>query len=366
MTRTSVIIDGRTYEFVCLSSLQELEGYWGQWSALVASDSQRTIFNSPEMFVASRKALPERDRPHVVFVRREGETLACAPMVISREKVHRIPYRTLKFHMPRADCVAPQDRRQVVAALVRYWRGVSSQWDILALEELPDGCETLAVLGADVPNWRGYRSLPVGPTGTETFLPTDGTWDEYSKGRTRHFRNRWSRIRRAADETKHLSIVMTRSPRDADSALGDLFALEERSWKLTGGARLTAGERAAFLELAHATGGNLSYEVKFVEVQGEKIAGLLSYFHFDRAYLFVTFFDQRYDRVSPGRLVMGTCVEQAFHDPAIKEVSFVGSYAAAQAWSSTTRDYRSIRVYGRSLAARLAYVADRRKLSKTT
>jgi len=361
MTRTAITVDGRTYGFVCLSSSEELEGYWDQWSALVASDSQRTIFSSPEFFRAVCKARPDSGEPHVVFVRRAGEVVACAPMVVSRQTIKRVPCRTLKFYMRRADCVAPRDRRGIAEALACYWREISSQWDVLALEELPDSSETLQVLEAAAANWHDCRSLPRGPTDTESFLVTDGSWEDYMGGRTSHFRRRWNRIHRGAD---NLSFVTVLGASDSDSALQDIFALEKRSWKVTGGSRLTDDERAMFLELARTTGGDVTYQVKFIEAKGEKIAGLLSYLHFDRVYLFLTFFDQRYDKVAPGKLVMGASIEEAFRDLAIREVSFVGSYATAKVWTSSTRDYRSIRIYGRSMAARLAYLTDRWKHAK--
>ena len=364
MTRTPITVNGRTYEFVRLDSIEELGAYRDHWSVLVERDVERTIFSSPEMFVAHRKAYPGNGALHIVFVQRDAEVVACAPMVIAREKLGRIPCRILRFYMRRADCVAPHQRGEIGEALAQYWRTVSTQWDVLALEELRDGSDTLRIAEAAVHDWPGCRSLPVGPTGSESFLPTDGTWEEYTQERSRHFRKRWNRLRRYFDEMEHAVLLTTRDPAAADAALGQLFAIEERSWKVTGGARLTPGEKTVFLELARGPGQSVSYEVSFIEVEGEKIAGLLSYFHFDRVYLFLTFFDQRQEDFSPGRLLIGTCVEQAFQNPAIREASFVGSFASATYWSSSAREYRSVRIYGRTLAGRLAYLADRRKLVK--
>ena len=81
--------------------------------------------------------------------------------------------------------------------------------------------------------------------------------------------------------------------------------------------------------------------------------------HRARLYAFITFFDERYARASPGLWLLRQLIEESFRRGDLSEVSFVGTHDAARTWTPLTRGAQGLRLYNRRPLSRVLALRDR-------
>lgn len=153
--------------------------------------------------------------------------------------------------------------------------------------------------------------------------------DDYLDLKGRHSRHSLKYQCRRIDRLGTISYRRHQGQEDADAAFEEFVGMEARRWKETSGTRLSPQERECFRRLVRDDSGRVSYDILFLEVDGEPLAGLLPFLHRYRYYLFVNFYDERVRDLYPGRPMFRETLRFAFSRGDIREVSFVGSYPFA-------------------------------------
>lgn len=314
------------------------------WNDLLRDDKYRTIFLSPTFYLHWLRAA-EPGQPFVLFVRRNGELVGCAPMVLRRQIVKGVPVRTLTFSVPRTDLIIAGDRQPVVEAIVRYWEQTGSEWDRISMRNVPGRSGTLHQIEATVERIGTLRFVRAGAGPAECYLPATATWAQYLHGKGSHFQKS---LRYQCSRVERLGRVSYRTyadPADADEALRRLFALEAQSWKADQGDLVAPAERACFAELARDRSGEFAYEVCLLEVDDVPIAGLFSLIHLNRFYAFATFYDRRSAAAYPGRPLFRHVIRSALENPTVEEISFIGNSSFVKSWAPLERTYSHCDIY---------------------
>jgi len=352
------VSDPGALEVQRLESLDQVREHATAWETLLERDPHATLFQSPEMFLTWQEVAGQGDRPFVLLVRRDHELVGVAPLVIRHRAASRVGVRRLELGMPRGDFVIPGERAAVVEALVGGWKAASAEWDVVALEEVPDAPGTLAAVEAAA-RYQGLEVQRTGPGKSESYLPIAGGWEAYLARHSYDFRRRLRRATLAVQRLGDTRLRICRDPASLAGALEELFALEQQSWKAAGGARVPEAERRWYRELAQRPARAFRLELGFLDLEGRAIAGLLWIIHRDRLYAFITFYDERYARASPGLWLLRQLIEESFRRGDLSEVSFVGTHDAARTWTPLTRGARGLRLYNRRPLSRVLALRDR-------
>src|SRR5262245_15792926 len=114
-----------------------------EWEELVRRESRWNLYVSFTMCKTWLEATSDPGSLFLLLVRRGGELVGCAPMVLREKKVRAVPRRVLSFLIPRGDFIIAGARAPVIQAIVDYWDQVSDCWDLIWLEDLPDDSGSL-------------------------------------------------------------------------------------------------------------------------------------------------------------------------------------------------------------------------------
>src|SRR5207247_961715 len=259
-------------------TLDQVREHAAAWEALLERDPHGTLFQSPEMFLTWQEVAGQADRPFVLLVRRNRELVGVAPLVIRRRAAGRLPVRRLELGVPRGDFVIPGERAAVVESLVRAWKAASAEWDLIVLDEVPDAAGTVSQVEAAARS-AGLEVQRTGPGKSESYLPTTGGWEAHLAEHSYEFRRRLRRATLSVERIGDTRLRICRDPASLAGALDELFALEERSWKAGGGARVPEAERRWYRELARRPARTVRLELGFLDLAGRAIAGSLWILH---------------------------------------------------------------------------------------
>ena len=329
------------------------------WEAVVAADASAGLFQSPQMYCAWHAAHARALAPRVMLATIEGEPVGCLPLALSSEPRRGLRIATLASGNPRADLIAHPGHRERVAAAFADRLASEGGWDVLALDGMSSSSPLVAALLARLAPGRGYRAGVAPSAPAEAYLPADCTWQDYLERKGRHFRHslkyQCKRIYRAGE----VAFRRAGPGSDALAAFDAFVALEDKSWKASGGDRLAPGDRECLRNLARNADGKVACDVLFLELDGTPAAGLLSLRYRSVYYLFVTYYDERVRTFYPGRPLFQEALMYAFSQPEVAEVSFIGAYPYALSWCNAVREYRGLRIYSRGMRARYAETLDR-------
>ncbi len=353
----NMAIDVDSIDVSRLSTVGEIRAFTETWDSLLACDSQGSLFQSPQMYFAWQQAPDEPEEPCFLVATIDGETVGCAPLAIKPWVTRGPRLRAIGFGSPRGDFIISRHRPEVAAAFVKYLRSVARDWEVMVFEDLRVSSGTMQSL-LDGLGGRGYRYRSPEPAPSESWMSVSGTWDEYLHAKGRHFRHSLRYQCKRIERLGAVSYLRQDSLAGADVAFDAFVAMEANSWKATAGSRLSPREIGCFRDLIRNSGGHLRYDILFLQVDGDSVAGLLSFLYRHRYYLFVTFFDERVRDLYPGRPLFREALREAFGRKEISEISFVGSYPYALSWCDQVTEYQKVRIYGPGLRARLAGVLD--------
>lgn len=358
MNRFIVDSDGERFEVELINTEENLRKKIDAWKALLNKDPYKSIFLSPKMFLSWRRQGEPHSKLKVLFVTKGNEVLGCAPMILKPYKVGRLSFRSLTFCVPRSDFIITGKRSRIVEAFVRYWKYMDKDWDIISLLDIPEYSRTPTDIRNAVDRLNNLQYRSSGNGIMESCLPTDDTWDKYLSSRSSHFRKNLKYQCRRVEQLGSVTFRSYKEPKDLNRSMTELFDLEKRSWKAQKGTMLAPEEKACFFDLAGDLAGEIKYDVSFLYLNNESIAGLFSLIYKQRLYTFLTYYNKNYASVCPGRLLFRELLKKAFESPQVKEISFVGNSSFVKSWTSIERNYQHIKIYNSRPFSRVLLLVD--------
>jgi hypothetical protein len=204
------------------------------------------------------------------------------------------------------------DRPQVIAAAAdeaacarafyRHLLEVETEWDCLELIQQEPGSALLEVPpGLD--DRRIYRRLFPGiPNGT---IPLNaGSLGEHTQRFSANLRDNLRKKARRLFAAGKLELVSTEDPRAVAELFELYLALEQRSWKVRGGAAVARHpERLAYYRALLQPGQPTRPRLDLVLLDGQVIAGLISVLFLDGVHALEIVHDEARQELSPGNLL---------------------------------------------------------------
>jgi CelD/BcsL family acetyltransferase involved in cellulose biosynthesis len=178
------------------------------------------------------------------------------------------------------------------------------------------------------------------------YLPLEGSWDEYLKGRSANFRSdlkrKGNKASRASAEVRLLS-----GPDTVPSLLDTVYAIETKSWKEESQTSITTNPVArSFYETFLPRAAEAGWLHSFVlMLEGKPAAYDMGVLFANRYYMLKTSYDTEWGEWSPG-IVLRQHVIRSLFEAGVREHDFLGDDDAWKLrWTSKLRHHRNYYLY---------------------
>ena len=290
-----------------------------------------------------------------VFFIPDGNGIA-ALLTLCREPGHFARWTIIGAHEvcePHdALCRNPQAARSLAEAIVRDSRA-------LEVDRIPAGSPLIPALRAAM---RGKGWMTVRPAIPTPTIILDERWKDpsscFNSGRRSDFR----RSARRASEFGEVSFeILSPEPGAFDALFDEAVGVELRSWKREAGTAI-AVDRAkedCFRHYFRSACEQGTFRIAFMRIDGQAVAMQMALECLDRYWLFKIGFDERYDRCSPGTLLMLHTIGWAANRE-LTAYELLGNVEPwiAQFWSREQHDCVCLRAYPFNARGAAAFAAD--------
>ncbi|MCL7453977.1 MAG: GNAT family N-acetyltransferase [Anaerolineae bacterium] len=290
-------------------------GFWAlkpEWNDLVHRSCCDTLFLTWEWQSTWWKHLGEGNLLLLGFRHGDdGRLVGIAPLFRTgdgngRTVLYMIGCRDVSDYL---DVIAEAGQEEAVyEALLDYLEDEGLEWDLLDLCNIPQGSQTFVRLREKAES-RGYQTL-VEVEDVCPIIPLPETWDEYLMsidGKQRHEIRRKLRKADAADTR----FIIVGPDDDLQAEMETFIDLHQKSTPEKD-AFMDAQMQSFFFEVAQVLQDRGWLQLAFVEMYGDKTAGLLNFDYGDAILVYNSGYDPaKLRHLSPGIVVTSRCIEYA-------------------------------------------------------
>jgi CelD/BcsL family acetyltransferase involved in cellulose biosynthesis len=246
----------------------------------------------------------------------------------------------------------PDSARLLAEAIVRDGRA-------LEIDRVPVGSALIPALRAAL-RGKGWMSVrPATPTPTIELEPR---WKDpascFNSGRRSDFR----RAARRAGEFGEVSFeLLSPGPDEFDALFDEAVGVELRSWKAEAGTAIAAdlAKESCFRHFFRSACEQGTFRIAFMRIDGQAVAMQMALETLDRFWLFKIGFDEKYERCSPGTLLMLHTIGWAA-SRGLGAYELLGNVEPwiAQFWTRQKHDCVWVRAYPFNATGAAAFAAD--------
>jgi CelD/BcsL family acetyltransferase involved in cellulose biosynthesis len=304
-----------------LTTQQQIEQLQPEWRALWDRDAGATPFQSPDWLVPWTAWLWGGGKLRVLALRREGELVAVAPFFLwgfgDEPEEIRLSFLGSGISDYLGMVCTPEYASEATRAVLRWIAGSSGEWHTCDLQELRHNAPLLETQPPLVLDCRRipYSLCPVLrlPEKMEDLLASlDPKFRRNLKvaGNRLHAAGRVEFIRAEPSNVRELLDV--------------LFRLHAERWNARGGGGMFATEalRSFHREIARRFCATGMLRLHALALDGEVIAVQYNFLAKGRLYLYLSGFDARFGRSSPGAVLLARSIGAAIAEGA-READFL-------------------------------------------
>jgi CelD/BcsL family acetyltransferase involved in cellulose biosynthesis len=304
---------------------------------------------------------------HVLKVNAGSETVAIAPLMLSRARIYGVPVRRLGFmanaHTPRCDFVIGHRFAGAYRAIWDHLRNIAGRWDVLELCQVPSGSSTLDEL-AQLAAQDDFR-VGVWHSGNSPYIPLCGSWESYDRGLKRKHQGGRSFPAFLRNRIKRLSALGTVAVEEVSAldcmaaALEDGFRIEAAAWKGRAGSAIGSHQelRRFYTRLGEHAVEHGWLRLQFLTVNGRRIAFAYTLCAERKLYLLKPGYDPAYARYSPSKVLCYLVLQNAFAS-GLAEYDFLGEADDWKLeWAKDVRPHYWLYVFPNRLRPTLLHTA---------
>lgn len=271
------------------------------WSALVTADPAGTFFHSPGFLKLYWEEFAERpEHLLLAFAEEDGEQVGAVAFERFGEILRFLGGTEVTDYM---GPVAQPELQGAVAKELLAALGRREDWRTADLRGLPEDRTWLELL-AEAAAAQGFSAeVTEDQNGIAPFLPIPGSYEEYLANlpaKLRHEIKRKARKLEAEGGPFHVTLAQ----RDTLEEYLDRFVALHRTSEGPKGVFMQPGMEIFFRRLGEAFLPRGVFNLTFIEVNGEKVAGTIG-FRFEGTYsLYNSAFDREWQQLAPGMVLV--------------------------------------------------------------
>jgi CelD/BcsL family acetyltransferase involved in cellulose biosynthesis len=249
-------------------------------------------------------------------------------------------------------CLDSRAAARLAEAIARDGRAVE-------VDRIPVGSPLIPAM-REAMRGKGWTTVrPATPTPT---LALDAGWKDpasrFNSGRRSDFR----RAARRAGEFGEVSFeLLSPRPAEFDALFDEAVAVEARSWKIEAGTAIAAdrAKESCFRHFFSSACEQGKFRIAFMRIEGRAVAMQMALEWQGRYWLFKIGFDEKYERCSPGTLLMLHTIGWAA-ERGLAAYELLGNVEPwiAQFWTREQHDCVCLRAYPYNASGTAAFAAD--------
>jgi CelD/BcsL family acetyltransferase involved in cellulose biosynthesis len=370
-TETALPLESRPAAEECTVRIcrtwEELEQFRESWNRLLLANPTSSIFQTPEWLMAWWQAFArDKELLGLVFTDAEGHALGIAPLY--REQNSFFGCSLVTLHMvgggsgdsDALDFITSPGTEQVCAEAFVGWLDKQKDWDICALETLPQNSLVARRLGTRLheAKWNVDTTL------TPNFVvDLPAAWPQYVNALEPSFRPLLTRYPRRLQSRYSVRFVRCECVEDLKVHLETLFNLHQMRWTGRGepGAFASPYRRDFYSEMATAFLQRGWLEFWLLELDGEIVGAQFCFRYNDTVSLLQEGFHPKYVTEKIGYALRAHVLEEMIRSGA-KRYDFLGGDDPYKAkFGAHQENYLNLTFAGPSRIGRTYLAAQRRK-----
>jgi CelD/BcsL family acetyltransferase involved in cellulose biosynthesis len=304
---------GRGAEVRVIRSWAEMESLRAPWDELVRACGAGP-FVSHRWLGAWCSAFEAGRAPRVLQVWRDGLLVGAAPLGLIARRMRHAPFREVRcltslanHETPSTQWLAAPGHEDALEMMLEKTADKAIGCGMCELEPLADDAltETMRVASR-----RSRRPSTWCATTRSVTLDLSCGWEAYLNARSKNFRKKIRRERRALERVPHRWL---RSGGNGAELLERSFDVSVRSWKGRAGTAIgsTDEQRSFYRELWRAFAGEGEMEATVLEIEGRDAGCLIALRWNDTIYGMKIDFVEDFAAYSPGRLMVADFLERS-------------------------------------------------------
>lgn len=298
-----------------IDDFQQLVSIKEQWNNLLSRSQVNTIFQTFEWISAWWKAFGEDYKLFVLLIKRDDELIGIAPLVSYDYSVIGIKLQRIQFiGEPWADYldfIIPQNHENIIAKVVDFLLGSSSNWHSIRFRQLPQSSPTWAVLKsmAESKGLLFLQSSSISPQ-----VKIEDGWEEYQNSMSKKLRKNIQYSIRSMEKRGALDLQQMDSETESTKMLEEFFALHQKRWQAmkVKSAFSQQKNRAFFSEITKNMSGKDWIDFSVLKWNNRTIAMHFGYRYNKTFYYYIPTFDYDYRKYSPGSILVYKLLEDSF------------------------------------------------------
>ena len=344
----------------------ELEQFLPDWNALLESQSDASIFQTPEWLSAWWQAYgKQKSLRALIFTNPQGKTVGIAPLYAERINSFGLPLRSLRLigagsgDSDDLDFITAPGYERNCAETFLTWLAKESKCDLCSLETLPHASlvgQHLSELMRE--NGRPFysESLP------NFFIDLPSTWREYLDLLESSFRPLLTRYPKRLQSRFRVNIVRCEQEQDLEANLQRLFELHQMRWTGQGepGAFSSTERRDFYFRMSRAFLERGWLEFWLLSLEDEVVATQFCFRYGKAVYLLQEGFHPKYTAEKIGYALRAHVLEEMIKTGATRYDFLGGADAYKAKYASRQGSYLTLH-FGSSLRGRMYLAARQHK-----
>jgi len=322
----------------------------GHWDLLLKQTYTNSPFLSWEWLFSWWKHFGKAKDLFIILIWNEFHDLVgIAPLFIHKTKYYYFPVREITFigvgHSDRQDFLIKDNDVQVLGTILSQIFLHKNEWDIIKLDQIPQGSILFEQVSDD------HRNVLIETSSACPFVRIQGTWEDYYNSLSYKFRrdlkNRTNKLNRAGKWELLIKTTSMHLRKELEKAV----TIESKSRKIE--------SQKSFLSKTE----NFRFILEFFDFCAEKewidfselilnsvcIAYLIGFKYNNNYYAYNMAFDENFMDMSPGKILFQEKIKWCFHNyPQIQEFDLLrGDSYLKSKWTNDSRQHYRIIIFNK-------------------
>jgi len=286
------------------------------WNQVLEKSPSDTVFLTHEWFRCWWQAYGNGNNLFILLVEDEGEIIAVAPLMISKERCRGFPVKKVGFiennNSPQSNFIILAKDKECLSLIVDYLRGNNNLWDIVLFNNIPKESRTTDILPEILAEKRLLSGIRNGTS--SPYITINSDWQNYYSKRSKKFREV---LNNKANRLKKLGTITIREFNNCDQDDGlmtEVFEIGRRSWKVEKKIAIssTKENRKFFSELSKIASRKGWLSIWLLYINDCPVAFEYHLRYKGKVYALRAAYVEEYREVSPGSVLDKHIVEHLF------------------------------------------------------